>query len=492
MKRFLFLVPVLFIGWYFFHNAGLGLRAGFTQDDLMNMYRSMETSYSVLLQDCFFFWRPSLVYRPFGSLVYKSSLDCFGLDLRALSVLRYLTLCANLLLLYLLARRLSGSRETGLLAALLFTYHLGFSSLYYNSGTLYDIFSFFFFFAAFVYYVRIRQSDRFPRLLEVLAISLLFILALASKEIAVTLPVLLGFYELLYHPPDSAAPRTLARWIARAWATPAVGAGIGLAYTFGRVMAKDGLASVGGYRPVYFPQEYVKQTGHYLIELLYKPDTALPPRETVLFLLFLAGATLLFRSRVLGLSALLFTVGILPVAFIPWRGLNAVFIPLAGLAIFAGSLLAALRDLLASRLPRTFVGRAMAAFAGVRLDKAVLFALVAIVLMKVHPDSSSHYDAWRRQEYEPIGGFMRQVGELHPKMKKTDRILIVKDPFGEFNWASLFITRLVYREPTLIVDRLESMNPKPTAEQIAKYDVRLVSEDGKLRDVAASEVVVAR
>ncbi|MCC7176474.1 MAG: glycosyltransferase family 39 protein [Bryobacterales bacterium] len=479
MKRLLFAAAVVFIGWYFFHNAGLGLRAKFTQDDLMNMYRSMETGYTVLLQDSIFFWRPSRVYRPFGELLYKVSLDLFGLDLWALSIARYLALCANLVLLYLLARRLSGSRETGLLAALLFSYHPGFSVLYYNTGTLYDIFSFLFFFAAFLWYVRIRQSGRLPRFPEVLGVTLLYILSLASKEIAVTLPALLVFYELLYHAPDL-APSAGPLRVGRALVTAAACLGVGLAYTFGRVLSKDGLASVGKYEPVYSIPEYLRQTGHYLIEVLYKPDATLPLYQTALFLLFLAVASLLFRSRVMGLSALLFAVGVLPVAFIPWRGLNAVLIPLAGLAVFVAAFLAALRDLAVRRLPAPLPAR------------VALFALVAIAMVKIHPDTSGLYGVWTRLEYEPIGSFMRQVRELHPNVRDTERILVVKDPFGEFNWASLFITRLVYRAPALRVDRFDSMDPKPSAAEIAKYDIRLAWVDGRLRDVPASEAASVR
>jgi hypothetical protein len=476
MKRLLFLLPVLYIGLYLFHNAGWGLRAGFTQDDLMNMYRSMETSYSVLVGDCLVFWRPSLVYRPFGALVYKLSLDVFGLNLTGLSVLRYLALCLNLVLVYFLARRLTGSGETGALAALLLAYHPAFSSLYYDSGTLYDLFCFSFYFAAFVYYVRIRQSGRFLKPLETLVLCLLFILGLDAKEMAVTLPVLLGFYELLFHPPSSTAPKELAAWLRRAAPVPLGTACMSLAYSLGRVMSKDGLASVGGYKPVFSAAEYVKQTGHYLAEILNKPDTALSALTTVLFLMCLLAATLLLRSRALALSGLLFTVGILPLAFIPWRGLGAVYIPVAGLAVFGGAVLVALRYLLTRRLA----------------GEIALFVLLAAVLWKIYPDTSSQYDAWRRQEYEPIRAMMTQLRQLHPTLKKTDRVLIVQDSFGQFNWASLFVTRLVYRNQFLVVDRLASMEHKPTAEQVAKYDVRLAFENGKLRDVPAAEVPAAR
>ena len=83
---------------------------------------------------------------------------------------------------------------------------------------------------------------------------------------------------------------------------------------------------------------------------------------------------------------------------------------------------------------------------------------------------------------------MTQLPQLHPSLKKSDRVLIVGDSFGQFNWACLFIARLVYRDQFLVVDRLVSMDTKPTPEQIAKYDLRLAFENGKLRDVPASEV----
>jgi hypothetical protein len=62
---------------------------------------------------------------------------------------------------------------------------------------------------------------------------------------------------------------------------------------------------------------------------------------------------------------------------------------------------------------------------------------------------------------------------------------VVKDPFGdEYNWASLFITCLVYRDPYVRLDRLQS--------KLAKYDIRLAYEDGRWRDLPAGEVPVRR
>ncbi len=490
MKRLVLLLPAAFIAIYFFHQAGLGLRAGFTQDDLMNMYRSLVRPYPDLLLDNLMFWRFSPTFRPFGGLVYKFSLDLFGVDLRALSILRYAALCVNVLLLYALARRLAGSREAGVLAALLHSYHLAFSSLYYNSGTLYDVFCFTFFFAAFLYYVRIRQSGQYPGAFQVLVICLLLILGLDSKEMAVVLPVLLGFYELLYHPPKSFAPKALAVWAGRASVTPLIGAGIVLAFCAGRLAHKEGLANLGGYQPVVSLAEYLKQTGHYLAEAIYKPDPALPPEITALFLLLLFGLALIMRSRVLAMSALLFVVGILPLAFIPWRSLSAAYIPVAGLAICCAVVLVALRDVIERsvlRLPEPDDGILW----GVTPGRIVLFTLLATLMLRVHPDSSSHYDSWRR-EYTQIGGLMEQMHELHPTLKKGGRILMVKDPFPykDYRWASLFAAGLVYHDKSLVVERVEQFEPAPYAAQVAGYDLLLTYENGRLRDALPTEVPV--
>ena len=471
MRRIVLLSPALFIGLYFFGFARWGLFADFTQDDLMNMYRSMVCSYSTLIGDNLIFWRFSPTFRPFGALLYKLSLDWFGLNLTAFSILRYASMCANLFLLYGLTRRLAGSREAGALAALLYAHHLAFSSLYFNTGTCYDIFCYFFFFSALLYYIRIRQSGRHLGVPHVLVFCALLVLALDAKEMAVVMPAIIGLYELLYH-----LPKTLNAWFGRVAVTPLVSGVIVLAYYFGRVNHKDGIAHVGGYRTVINLAGYLRQVGHYLIEALYQPDRTLPATVTTLFLVALFAIAALLRSKALAFSALLFTVGILPVAFIPWRGLNAVYIPLAGLAIFLAVLLVNARESLTERLGSPVEG------------KIVLFVVVASALMHLHPTAHGHYESWQRDEYANIRAVMDQMPQLHPHLKPGDRILVVKDPFKQFNWASLFIARLVYRDESLGVDRLVSMDHKPTATQVAEYNVRLAFEDGKLRDVPASQV----
>ncbi|RPI17599.1 MAG: hypothetical protein EHM65_02940 [Acidobacteriales bacterium] len=476
MKKVFLLLPALFIAIYFFYFAGLGLRADFSHDDLMNMYRSLARSYPDLLVDNLAFWRFSPTYRPFGALIYKFSLDLFGLDLFPLRVFCYLVLLLNIFLLYALARRLSGSREIGLLAALLHAYHSNFGGLYFNSGTLYDIFCFTFTFAALLFYVRTRQSGRHLNPLHLAGYSFLLILALDSKEMALAVPIMIGFYELLYHPPDSLAPRAALQWLLRAAPGPVLSAGIAAAFYMGRLTSPaDGLARNAAYTPAISLAEYLKQTGHYLDDLFYRTDWFTSPKTAVFLLVLLALAWLL-RSPALKFSTLFFAVGILPMAFIEPRTLQAVYIPVAGIAMYAATLLVIVRDYL--------LGRAQH---GKSAGKVFLFALVAYSLLRVHPGCGIQFEAWQ-DEYGRIRTVMNQWPRLHPSMKKEARILVVSDPFGEFNWASFFTACLVYRDPYLRVDRLPSMEKKPNAAEVASYDVRLGFENGKLRDLAPAEV----
>lgn len=481
MNRTARLAAAVAIGVYFWCNASPGLQAGFSQDDLMNMYRGMEAGYGSLLWECLAFWTHSLTFRPLGTLVYKVSLDLAGLNLFPLSVVRYAVFGVNLWLLYALARRLAGSREPAALAVLVFSYHQAFSPLYFNTGTLYDLFVFPLYYSALLLYVRIRQSGRFPRCAEVAAIAGIYVLALDMKELGITLPAAIMGYELLYHRPQPLTAGALARWARRAWPAPAVTGAAAVAFYFGRVAGKDGIATVGDYQPVYTAAEYVAKVGHYLAEIVYrgKPFDAGPALAIVAVL---AAAATLMRSRLAAFGLFVFLAGVLPVAFITPRGLNAVYVPLAGLAMYAGGALVAVRDAL---LADTGAGEGKTVLRqGRQLDRVVWFVIVLIFMVIVHPGLSSQHEAWKQAEYGPIGSFMQQAAALHPQMKKDARVLVVKDPFGEFQWAPLFALRLVYRNPMLKVDRLESMDPKPTAEEAATYDYRLAFEDGKLRDVA--------
>src|SRR6185436_6356459 len=97
--------------------------------------------------------------------------------------------------------RLSRSREAGAIACLLGAYHAHLNDLYYNSGTIYDLLCFTFFYLTLIYYFRIRDTGSYPGLGQLVTLLALYMAALDSKEMAVTLPVMVAVYELLFHWP---------------------------------------------------------------------------------------------------------------------------------------------------------------------------------------------------------------------------------------------------------------------------------------------------
>jgi hypothetical protein len=84
------------------------------------------------------------------------------------------------------------------------------NALYFDTAYIYDALCYFFFFSAFLLYVRVRQQDRLIKFGEISACCVLYICALNSKETAATLPGFLLVYELLYHPPACGAALILA------------------------------------------------------------------------------------------------------------------------------------------------------------------------------------------------------------------------------------------------------------------------------------------
>jgi hypothetical protein len=357
-------------------------------------------------------------------------------------------------LTYCFARRLTGSREIAALACLLHAFHGSAVALYYNGGTCYDEFCFFFYFSAFTYYMRIRQAGGVPRPWQIAVLVCLYIAALNSKEMAVTLPVMIGVYELLYHKAENWRPRIFTMGVLGA---------ITAAYVLGATRGPGSLVDLPGYRPVISVASYLRQTRSYLNDLIYSPNGFDNPRSAAL-LASLFVIAWLSRDRDLKFCFLFLTIGVLPIAFIPPRGLYAVYIPIVGLAIFLAIQLA----------------RAVSLLVDARVG-ASLFVAAALALAAMHARKGAANVSEITTEEHHIRDVIRQLGRLHPKMPEGSRILLVKDPFEGRVWDSTFLLRLFYRDNSLVVDRLAD------GHEAAKYDYVWTFEDGELVDVDAAK-----
>ncbi|GIU76561.1 MAG: hypothetical protein KatS3mg004_3648 [Bryobacteraceae bacterium] len=405
-----------------------GLFAWFTPDDLMNLHGVV-------------FLHPSQILagreRPTANLVLKGLWELFGLHPRPYRVFCFGLLLANLWLALRLFFTSSLSWKTALFAGLFFSYHAQLQDLYFNSGTIYDLLCFFFFFSAMLVYLKGMDEAGFSPGRTALTAALAA-LAAGSKEIAVSLPVLLG----------------LAAWTERAgraaWRAAALAALVCwavLAWTLWRAPMSANPAYQPDFRLAVLNARWKLLTG----DLLYRgPDWPAAAAWVVLAAAVLAAFVLRRRAAWLALGLIVVTP--LPLLFLPQRSFYAFYVPYAGWCLLAGLLL---DRLLTWAAPRSWLAPLLAA------------AALAVLLAPQHRWLSAWirehvYAPWERKVVAPGNVLRRQLPPLPP----GSAIYFVDDPLpppGEEPHVLAFLCRLKARDPQLAVWR--ARNPGQQANE---------------------------
>lgn len=490
------LLLLLAITGFFFWNAGDGLRAGLTYDDLMNMQRASKQSPTELLRDNLLFFRFTEVFRPFGAIFYKLHYVSFGLDPFPLRVVLYVFLTANIFLTYIFVALLTRSREAGLLSAFLMAYHPSYAWIYYSSGYCYDIFCYFFYLSAFAWYIRARQRGRYLTIFELLVFLGLFLCALNSKEMAVTLPVAVGIYELLFHPPAALSAGTAALWLRRNGLAAAIAGLMTAGFVFGRVLSPEGLGNIGGYRTEYSVKVYLEHVEHYLSYLFQGPHwrAGRLGAPAAAILAAMAAAALISRSRRLAFCLLFFCVGILPVAFIPQRGLESVYIPILGVVTFLVMIAVRCREFLTARLASLISGRDGDGVRwGMQFRRAgqIMLAGLAIFLATKLQTERKPLDDWK-PEYNIVDSMIAQQREARATISPNSRIIYLRESLPPpWDWWHVFIADLVYGDKAVSVSRLSRLDPAPSAAEIAaSYDYVFTMDGDRLTEVERNEAAI--
>src|SRR4029450_7522523 len=158
-------------------------------------------------------------------------------------------LAATIPIFFCLAQLLSGSRAVAFLGALAMCYHGQMASLVFGGSFIYDVLCGFFYFAALTYYVRIREKGVRLRVGQLATFLALYVCALNSKEMAVSLPVIVLIYEALKYP-------WLSDWNEVSWRNWSVAIRAFVAtrvtaiYIYGKLNGPRSLANLEAYRPV--------------------------------------------------------------------------------------------------------------------------------------------------------------------------------------------------------------------------------------------------
>src|SRR5262249_42050981 len=232
------------------------------------------------------------------------------------------------------------------------------ASLVVSGSYIYDVLCGFFYFAALTYYVHIREKGVRLRPIHWVAFLALYVCALNSKEIAVTLPVIILVYELLKYYQQSER-QNLFRWMLNAASPALVSGAITAVYCYNKLYGRGfagnfspefvehrldpaGLppwvaAALELYKPHYSWSRFIDSNAHFVSELFYlAPHHVLTAGMLVAIWALVFAYAFLRRDRTIQLMAFWVVITPLPLAFVTPRGGARLYIVLFGWAmIFA-------------------------------------------------------------------------------------------------------------------------------------------------------------
>ena len=422
-------------GWFLFVIRG-GLEGWFSGDDIMNLHYYWSRGWPRLIKGTLLFWSSYL--RPGGGLFYMSIYGLWGFHPLPFRIAACILLAMDFVLLAVIVRQLTESRWAALLALAVIGINPDFSAAYFETGTIYDILAYVFFWGAFAWYVRVRHAGRFPGAGQLTLLLVMFVAALDTKEISVTLPVAVALYEIVWRAPCSVDIRRLWQWIRREGRFAAIGAVFDVAYILGKRYGPESLWNVGPYRPHYSVAAYFQSLAHYLKDLIYRPVNITAWKMAGL-LAIMAVLAAISRRRCLiwGLGFIL--AGILPLAFIDGRMGFAYLVPSVGWAVYAGGLLDWVLE--------------AATFKRVWLRRAAEVCVLALIVFKLAPWQRDHIEMHARAAHDmqarlrkPFVSYQDQIRALMPAPRKGARILLLADADGVDGWGVYTLIRLAYGE----------------------------------------------
>ena len=456
------------IATWFLYFAHGGLQAGLSGDDLMNLWIYLSKPTPNLLLDNLRFW--STAYRPLGALFYVPLYKMFGMDPLPYRIACFTILGLNLVLLYHLCARLTNSREIAFVATFLASYHAWFVDLYYSAGTIYDLLCYSLYMSAFLVYTGIRSRGRTPGPRALIGIGCLYVLALDAKEMAVSLPLFLLLYELIFHTAGLRSPRA---WLTRDSRAVLITGAITVIYIAGKLKGPDSLIENSAYALTISPGRFLDTFHLYLNPLLYQ-EHRFHDSNTVQLLIGMLILAAWLRSRVLLFAWFWLLLTILPVSFIAHYSAFFEYLPAVGWTLYAATLLVMIRSAFVRILPPALPRRLRLA----RTSQAVLLLGLAAFLVPLHSREARKTLKIFMSVQPPSREIAEDLSRLRPVLRRGARVLFVDDPFAKDSLFLSFATRLFYRDMTMDPVRTQLQPVLPS--EYSQYDAVFGFREGRL------------
>jgi len=405
-------------------------------------------------------------YRPMGGLFYVPILTFAGLNPLPYQAALLAILLANVYLVYRFALRLGCGELAAGLAALVVSYHAGLHNLYYNAAFVYDALCCFFYLAAFLYYLRIRQAGGVPRARQIALFLALYLCALNSKEMAVTLPLMMLVYEWIYH-----RPAAIKAWIFGPARLVLYGAALAALDVYGKLFGPDAMVNAEAYHPVFALRRVRDFQRLSLGDLLFGWGSGWGG----ILLLWAVLAYLAWRRDrpVLRFLWWFMLLTPLPIEFLIGKSQACLYIPMIGWAIFGSVVFVDLASALARVLEAEPWGR--------RLGRGGIVALLTAVAIFCWARQNRQY---KRTHAEPVMAALgheswdaiQQFRALNPHVRPGSKVAFLDDPFH--SWDMLFLAELWFRDRSVDI-HVERHGPL-TPEELAKVDYIFTFRNGKL------------
>jgi hypothetical protein len=452
---------VAFLLWF----SADGLGAYFTQDDVMNLvylHGYFTTPLYRLLLDVF---NPmTAAYRPMGGLFYRTLYALAGFHPLPFRLVCFLLLLGNLTLSWRVLWTLSNSAEAALLGALGLAYNAEMSQLYFNTGTIYDILSYTFFVLALLFYVKHRKQGGGLSGIALVWLLLLTLFALQSKEMACTIPAVLLWYEVCFWPLHitslHAPVRRLASRFLPVFATALLCGLFAVALLSYRYFGATTMGNFSLYQPKFSFTFYLRSCARYQGLIFYSPDLFGVPG---VLCLWSAGALLaiLLRNRVMLFGLGFWIVTLAPVAVIPERPGFVLYIPMLGLALYGGVLVAQLSGVMqrqAASIFHNFTAGAggRRAIYSKRAIQVLVFGLAIGGLAFAHTHRRNLVLPGEVRAQQEGRRVVTDVNRLHATMEPAAQILFLNGPFAANQWYLQFALQLLYNDAGIRVDGAEN------------------------------------
>ena len=449
------------------------LRVHFALDDIANMGHYYEYSPWQVFLSNFLPWRGDT--RPLGGLFYMPIYHFAGLNPVPYQAVLLLIVLANVYFVYTFARQLGAGELAAALAALVSCYHGGIANLYYNAAFVFDALCSLFYLAAFVYYLRIRNRGKLLNLRQTILFLLLFLAALNSKEMAVTIPILLVIYEWIYHRPDGRSAAALAAWVRGPARMAWIAAVLDAVDIYPKIIGANAMTTALSYHPVFTWERLHPFLVETLRELFCSWVWIPGWRDFLLLGLTLAVfAWWNLRRPILPFLFWYLLVVPFPIAFLPGKAQACLTLIMEGGAIFLAVIFAGAVEWLSPLLARLFQAdrRRIAAFLiGVTLFFWVERQSHLREMTGGAPMTTLGFETWDLIQQLTASGF-------HPK--PGSMVAFTEDPFLE-TYDMYFLVRLWLHDRTVKV-HVTRFGPLP-APELAKADAIFAFHDRKLQRI---------